>query len=63
MLPPFRRFDYVAFRACERFNMLPPGITSNKWDELDWWQQTCLIEYDNIRTIEETEEKIKLAGR
>lgn len=49
--------DYAIWRSCERFGILPPGVES-KWDNNDWWSQSCIIAYDQVRQHEE----IELAG-
>jgi hypothetical protein len=63
MLPPYRTALYAEYKAAERFGMLPPGIPSSKWDDLDWWQRSMLMSYDEIRTIEEVNEKTSMLPR
>lgn len=42
----------MIWKACERFGIKPPGICEH-WDDIDWWTQQCLLQYDAGRTIEE----------
>lgn len=46
--------DYAKWRACERFNMLPPAIKP-KWNDNSFWHQALLIAYNQIREIEDAE--------
>lgn len=48
---------YAEFRACERAGIPFPGVGHKAWDDLDWWTQLMLVAYDQIRQIEELDEK------
>lgn len=43
---------YAIWRACERFGILPPNISSN-WNTLAVEEQSDMIAYSQIREIEE----------
>lgn len=49
--------DYADFRACERSGTPFPGTMGRPWDELDDWTQLMLVAYNQIRCIEEAEER------
>jgi hypothetical protein len=51
--------DYTTWRACERFNICPPGVVSN-WDDNSVWAQAQLISYEQLRNYEEDDDKITL---
>ena len=44
--------EFSIWRSCERFNILPPGVKQS-WDDMDWWTQECLIQYNLGRMKEE----------
>ena len=52
MIPDGRTSAYAIFRACERFNVRPPGIEA-EWDEMDPWNQEILMAYHTIREHDE----------
>lgn len=56
-----RTYYYVVWKACERFNILPPGV-KKEFDENDFWTQSCILAYDSIRSQEEQEFQVSLAG-
>ena len=58
-MPQFRTIDYAIWRACERFNILPPDIMCN-WNDNNVWGQAQLIAYEQIRNIEESEQDMNL---
>jgi len=57
-LPKGRSYDYVVWRACERFGIKPPLVKEN-WDDMDWWTQQSLLQYDAGRTIEDKDEQFE----
>lgn len=50
-LPSYRTMKYSVWRACETFNILPPGVKSN-WDENDVVARANLLAYSQIREVE-----------
>lgn len=48
--------EYAKWRACERFNILPPDVKSS-WDKMNVWQKAKVISYSQIRQYEEQDEK------
>lgn len=53
-LPKGRSHVYADWRACERFSILPPGISAT-WEENNWWSRLLLVAYDQIRQMEDAE--------
>lgn len=51
-LPDGRTFEYSVWRACERFGLHPPDVSTN-WDDCHHWIQMMLISYDQVRRTEE----------
>lgn len=51
MLPKYRTTQYVIFRVCERFGLLPPGC-KKVWAENDNWAKAKLLAYERIRSHE-----------
>jgi len=47
--------DYAIWRACERFHILPPGITKD-FDNMASWYQALLISYNQVREYEEIQQ-------
>lgn len=45
----------MVWRVCERFSILPPGV-SNKYDDLTPWAKAKLLAYEQIRQYEDTME-------
>lgn len=55
----YRKELYAIWRSCERFNILPPGVTDN-WDSNNVWGQAQLIAYDQIRQVEDVEHETNM---
>lgn len=53
-MPKYRKEIYAVYRACERFGIRPPGVSSS-WDEMSPLMQATLIAYSQIREYEEYE--------
>jgi hypothetical protein len=49
------------WKACERFNLLPPGIKKS-WDNNTEWHHAMIIGYNQIREHEEMEMLAAQAG-
>ena len=58
-MPNGRTHDYSIWRACERFGVRPEGVAPD-WCDIDWWTQSCLIQYNFGRCHEEAEERASL---
>jgi hypothetical protein len=43
----------MTWKACERFNIIPPGITGNRWEDLSVGEQADLIAFNQIRDYED----------
>lgn len=52
---------YAIWRACERFRILPPGL-SETWEALDVWSQAQLLAFDQVREMEDMKFQVALAG-
>lgn len=52
---------YAEWRACERFNVLPPGVKP-KWDDMGKIAQCELLGYNQVREHEEHEERQAMMG-
>lgn len=53
--------EYAIFKACERFQILPPDIKPS-WDDNDVWAQARIIAYNQVRDLEDSEEKAAMWG-
>ena len=53
-MPRGRTSDYIIWKACERFNLIPPGV-KKEWDNCSVLAQAMLLGYDDIRNREEME--------
>ena len=54
ILPNGRTGRYHIWRACERLGILPPQVEA-RWEDMDWFIQTHILEYESIRQLEEAE--------
>lgn len=66
MIPDFRTMQYAIFRACERFQVTPPGFPEVfgklNWDQLSAMQQARLLGYDQLANHDQEKWEAKLAG-
>lgn len=66
MIPDFRTMQYAIFRACERFQIIPPGFPEVfgklNWDRLSAMQQARLLGYDQLANYDQEKWEAKLAG-
>lgn len=60
-LPDWRTLKYSIWRSCERVGIRPPDV-GPAWDDCDVVTQAELLSYEQVRSIEEAEEKAALAG-
>ena len=61
MLPSGRSGTYLIWRACERLNLIPPGVDQEFGDN-NMWGQALIMAYGQIRDMEEEDWQMKLAG-
>ena len=53
-MPKGRTGNYLIWRICERFKILPPGIKNIFIDNTNW-NQARLVAYETIREYEEAQ--------
>lgn len=49
----------MIWRICERWGILPPGVT-HRYEDNDPWAEACLLAYEQIREYEDTPPEVKL---
>lgn len=54
MIPKGRTHEYLIWRSCERWGMLPPGV-EKEWDKNNINTQASLLAYEQGRQKEEIE--------
>lgn len=52
-MPKYRTGKYAIWRACERFGVCPPDLSTLVWDDMSSMEQSDFLSYDQIRGAEE----------